>query len=118
LKLLITVKQKKDSSIVEGDRKEQIVGEREYRYHCLNESIIPRHKCQKCVLQNRCGGGCPAVNFSETGNFYYPDDVACKLGMVCLFIDDYFRKRHDEIFGTNWVQQVKDKEETLNLQQI
>jgi uncharacterized protein len=72
------------------------------RKHCLNDSIKPRRKCQGCDYEKDCGGGCPATNFAETGSVYVSGTDACNLGLVWRQINAYMRRRHDEVFGTDW----------------
>jgi radical SAM protein with 4Fe4S-binding SPASM domain len=79
------------------------------RRHCLNIDRTPRHKCCGCDYEKVCGGGCPATNFEKTGSVYLPNIESCKLGVICRRIDIYVRRRHDEVFGTKWVQLVKEK---------
>jgi uncharacterized protein len=85
------------------------------RYHCLNDTIEPRVKCKGCDYEKTCGGGCPATNFAAMGNVYIPDDEACKLGLICRRIDRYVRRRHDEVFGTNWTEQFERKSKEYRL---
>jgi radical SAM protein with 4Fe4S-binding SPASM domain len=85
------------------------------RLHCLNDEITPRKKCQGCDYERRCGGGCPATNFAETGNVYIPGDEACKLGLICRRIDAYMRRRHDEIFKTDWSRRCNQLCQEKNL---
>jgi radical SAM protein with 4Fe4S-binding SPASM domain len=72
------------------------------RYHCLNDKIEPRKKCQGCDYEKVCGGGCPATNVQETASVYIPDDIVCKFGLISRRIDHFFRCCHDEIFDTIW----------------
>jgi uncharacterized protein len=85
------------------------------RRQCLNDSLEPRHKCKGCDYERNCGGGCPATNFFASGDTYVPDDVSCKFVLVCRDIDVYMRKRHDEVFNTDWVQYALDQNIKLGI---
>jgi sulfatase maturation enzyme AslB (radical SAM superfamily) len=73
----------------------------------LNDSVKPRHKCRGCDYEKNCGGGCPATNFIGTGSVYVPGDTECQLGLVCRRVNVYMRRRHDEVFGTDWAGRVE-----------
>ena len=68
----------------------------------LDATITKRKKCKVCELRERCAGGCPATNYYETGDFFECGDIACKLTYSSQRFNRYFKKRHDEVFGTNW----------------
>ncbi len=85
------------------------------RKHCLNDSAKPRLKCQGCDYEKVCNGGCPATNFAETGSVYIPDDEACKLILICRRIDQYMRRRHDEVFGTDWTSRFEKRQRNISI---
>ncbi|MGO8752403.1 MAG: radical SAM protein [Thermoguttaceae bacterium] len=62
----------------------------------------PRRKCAGCELKRACAGGCPAVNAAEGLDIFACDDLSCKLSFVTLRVDDYIRRRHDRVFGSDW----------------
>lgn len=72
------------------------------RLRCFDETDIHRHSCRCCEYRADCCGGCPALNYASTGSVFLPDKVSCKMTVVGRRVDDYARKRHDEVFGTQW----------------
>ncbi|MDR2439524.1 MAG: SPASM domain-containing protein, partial [Planctomycetaceae bacterium] len=72
------------------------------RYHCLNDKIEPRKKCQGCDYEKVCGGGCPAINYLESGNIFIHGEEGCKMFLISNRVNSYMKKRHDEIFYTQW----------------
>jgi len=72
------------------------------RQQFMMTDVGPRRTCMRCDLKRECSGGCPALNYYYTDDVFACDDVQCKLTFVGERVDDYMRRRHDEVFGTNW----------------
>ncbi|MDR1922823.1 MAG: radical SAM protein [Planctomycetaceae bacterium] len=77
------------------------------RKHCLNDSIKSRRKCQGCDYEKSCGGGCPATNYERTGSIYLQGDEECETSLIYNRINEYMRKRHDDVFNTDWSNYVR-----------
>lgn len=76
----------------------------------LGESVSRRIRCGNCEFNKICGGGCPATNAADTGNVFLPGDVECKLGLIYRRVNEYMRRRHDEVFGTSWTEKAQNDE--------
>ena len=72
------------------------------RRQLLITELGPRRRCAACELTRTCSGGCPAINHSCTDDIFTCDTLSCKLTFIGERVDDYMRRRHDEVFGTNW----------------
>jgi radical SAM protein with 4Fe4S-binding SPASM domain len=68
---------------------------------CLDATVEHRQTCRCCELREFCGGGCPATNFADTGNTYLPGDTACKLVFISRRVNEYVRRRRQDVFGAN-----------------
>jgi hypothetical protein len=71
---------------------------------------------QNVIPENLDDNRCPATNCAETGGAI-PGDESCKLGLIWRRVNVYMQKRHDEIFGTDWMEQfvTKSKEYRLTI---
>jgi uncharacterized protein len=72
------------------------------RVTSFDGSIRARRKCASCEFRESCSGGCPAVNYAETGSIYQPDEVSCKVVLIANRVDAYMRRRQSEIFKTRF----------------
>jgi uncharacterized protein len=88
----------------------------ENRQQLLITDLGPRRKCSGCEMRRECSGGCPAVNYFHTNDVFTCDDVSCKLTFVGNRVDDYMRRRHDQVFGTNW--QTKSAKAQCELERV
>lgn len=43
----------------------------------MDNSISKRTACKTCTYQDRCSGGCPAINMADTGNIFTPSPYEC-----------------------------------------
>lgn len=68
----------------------------------LREDAGPRKLCADCELRPVCSGGCPAVSFAYTGDVFIPDMCSCQIAFVQERVRSYMRRRHDEVFGTQY----------------
>lgn len=68
------------------------------RARFLVSNLGPRTKCRECEFRDSCSGGCPAVNFADTGSIYIPDDLSCRVVFINERVHEYMRRRHSEIF--------------------
>ncbi len=58
------------------------------RYMLNWDNMSMRTKCQECDIADCCSGGCPAVNFAETGNPFVPSEHNCKFTRMYLKISE------------------------------
>lgn len=52
------------------------------RYALNWDNLQLRSKCRDCDIADRCSSGCPAVNFTETGNPFIPSDHNSKFTRI------------------------------------
>ncbi len=71
----------------------------ENRIQLLDSSANRRRRCQKCQGPSSCAGGCPAVNYSHTGNIFDPDELSCRTFLISARIDEYMKNRYREVFA-------------------
>jgi uncharacterized protein len=74
----------------------QGVTERENLRRLVDGSIGCRPKCCACELRADCTGGCPAINFAETGDIHRPGDVSCRLSAIARRVHVYMKRRLTE----------------------
>jgi uncharacterized protein len=71
----------------------------ENRGPLLLDSLAPRTKCAACDLRHACAGGCPAINFHDTGNIFLPDPLTCAFAALTDRVQQYTARRHAELCG-------------------
>jgi uncharacterized protein len=76
----------------------------ENRLLCFDDSDKRRPTCRGCEFHDTCSGGCPATNHADTGSVFVSGDVACKMVPIMRRVNDYMRRRHDEVFGSDWCE--------------
>lgn len=63
---------------------------------CLqNENA--RKSCMNCESKDGCSGGCPAVNFVETGNPFKPSEWNCEITRITLRLKEHVKRRKEEL---------------------
>ena len=67
----------------------------------LIPDVGPRYKCRRCEFRDGCPGGCPAVNYKDTGRIYDPDYLGCRIVFINQRVHSYMRQRTKEVFGTS-----------------
>lgn len=76
----------------------QGITEHDNRRKLTEPTIRPRSRCAACDLQNDCSGGCPAINFVETGDIYRSGDTECRFVAINRRIHEYVGRRFPDIF--------------------
>jgi len=80
----------------------------ENRVQLLDDSAWKRIDCIHCNYRDRCNGGCPAVNYEETGSVFSPAYGECQSTRVYSELLDFSR---EYIKNNLEVEQEKEKKE-------
>ncbi len=49
-----------------------------------------------CEIRDECGGGCPAVNFVESGDIFIPSEWNCEFARITVRLRNYIRRMKKE----------------------
>jgi uncharacterized protein len=64
----------------------------------IDPTLRRRSKCAPCTLKYACPGGCPAINFAETGDIYRSSDTECRFVAITQRIHEHVARRFPEVF--------------------
>lgn len=62
-----------------------------------SDMVKRRKKCMDCEIRDECGGGCPAVNFVESGDIFIPSEWNCEFARITVRLRNYIRRMKKEL---------------------